>query len=378
MRTRTSEEFPVESRQEEFLRLTTEIVPEMRSRAEILDREPCFPEADCSRLRAIGALAAVVPQKQGGLGLGIDPGSALTLFELLRILGSGNLAVGRIFEGHVNALKLILLYGDEAQKKSAIDDVRNGHLFAIWIADDRDPVRLVGGSTPMLVGRKAFCSAAGYASRALITAQTNDGVRMLLVPVLAHRGTTRQNCSIQGMRASVTSGFSFNEVETPVNALIGCPGDYTREPTFSAGAWRTTAVTLGGLDALIDETRKQLIARGRHQDPHQLARMGRAFVAQETARLWVRNAAQRAESKDNTSASLTAYVNLTRTAVEATVLDTIQTVQRCLGLGAFLVSNPVERLVRDLATYVRQPAPDEALCEAAAWRFEHDFPEDQL
>jgi hypothetical protein len=348
----------------------------MRARAEILDRERHFPVADFSQMRAIGALAVVMPQKQGGLGLGIDPDSALSLFELLRILGSGNLAVGRIFEGHVNALKLILLYGDEAQKKSAIDDVRNGHLFAIWIADGSDPVRLVDGPTPKLVGRKAFCSAAGYASRALITAQTKDGVRMLLVPVRADGDTARHGCSIQGMRASVTSGFTFNEAETPADALIGCPGDYTREPTFSAGAWRTAAVTLGGLDALIDETRKQLIVRGRHRDPHQLARMGRAFVAQETARLWVRNAAQRAESNYDISASLTAYVNLTRTVVETTVLDTIQIVQRCLGLTAFLVSNPVERLVRDLATYVRQPAPDEALTEASAWRFEYDFPED--
>jgi alkylation response protein AidB-like acyl-CoA dehydrogenase len=378
MTTRMSEEFRFERRQEEFLRLVAGIVPEMRARAEILDREPHFPEADFSRLRAIGALAAVVPRKQGGLGLGVDPDAALNLFELLRILGSGNLAVGRIFEGHVNALKLILLYGDEAQKKSAVRDARDGHLFGIWVTDGSDPVRLVDGPTPKLVGRKTFCSAAGYASRALITAQTKDGVRMLLVPVRADRDTAQHRCSIQGMRASVTSGYSFNETETPANALIGCPGDYTREPAFSADAWRTAAVTLGGLDALIDETRNQLIARGRHQDPHQLARMGKAFVAQETARLWVRNAAQRAESQDDIPSSVTAYVNLTRTVVETTVLDTIQIVQRCLGLAAFLVSNPVERLVRDLGTYVRQPAPDEALTEASAWRFEHDFPENYL
>jgi alkylation response protein AidB-like acyl-CoA dehydrogenase len=375
MTTRVSEELLLERRQEEFLRLVAQIVPEMRACAEALDRQPHFPEADFSRLRAIGALAAVVPQRQGGLGLGVDPDSALTLFHLLRILGSGNLAVGRIFEGHVNALKLILLYGDEAQKQSAVGDVRNGHLFAIWIADGSDPVRLVDGPTPALVGRKIFCSAAGYAPRALITAQTKDGVRMLLVTVRADRDTARHACSIQGMRASVTSGFSFNEPVVPANALVGCPGDYTREPAFSAGAWRTAAVTLGGLDALIDQTRKQLIARRRHQDPHQQARMGRAFVAQESARLWFRKAALRAERNDDIPASLTAYVNLTRTAVEAAVLDTIQIVQRCLGLAAFLISNPVERLIRDLGTYVRQPAPDEALTEASAWRFEHDFPE---
>jgi hypothetical protein len=51
-------------------------------------------------------------------------------------------------------------------------------------------------------------------------------------------------------------------------------------------------------------------------------------------------------------------------------------VQRTLGLAGFLQSNPAERLMRDLATYLRQPAPDEALTEAAARFIEHDFPED--
>jgi hypothetical protein len=41
-------------------------------------------------------------------------------------------------------------------------------------------------------------------------------------------------------------------------------------------------------------------------------------------------------------------------------------VQRSLGLAALLEPNPVERLIRDLSTYLRQPAPDEALTEAAA------------
>jgi hypothetical protein len=41
-------------------------------------------------------------------------------------------------------------------------------------------------------------------------------------------------------------------------------------------------------------------------------------------------------------------------------------VQRSLGLAAFLPDNPVERLLRDLAVYLRQPAPDAALADGAA------------
>jgi hypothetical protein len=52
--------------------------------------------------------------------------------------------------------------------------------------------------------------------------------------------------------------------------------------------------------------------------------------------------------------------------VEAAALDAIQLAQRSLGLMALVDTNPVERLIRDLTTYLRQPALDEAIEEAAA------------
>jgi alkylation response protein AidB-like acyl-CoA dehydrogenase len=364
-----------EGRQRKMLRLVSDMIPEMWTRAAALDREPRFPTDEFDRLRAIGALSSIVPQSHEGMGLGIGENGNLSLLELLRLLGRGNLAVGRIFEGHVNAFQLLMLYGNAEQKECAIADVRSGHVFAIWIADGSDPVRLVDSATPSLAGRKIFCSGAGHATRALITARAKDGIRMLCLPVPIGVDEPTGGSLPHGMRASVTSGFNFDGFQVPRNSRIGCPGDYLREPAFSGGAWRTAAVTLGGLDALLGETGKQLMGRERHQNPHQLLRMGQAFVAHETAQLWIRKAAVTAGSIDQSPASIAAYVNLARTAIEGIVLDVIRIVQRCLGLAAFIGSNPVERLMRDLATYVRQPAPDEALAEAAAWRFEHDFPE---
>jgi hypothetical protein len=48
--------------------------------------------------------------------------------------------------------------------------------------------------------------------------------------------------------------------------------------------------------------------------------------------------------------------------------------QRSLGLGAFIAGHPAERLCRDLATYLRQPAPDEVLDVAAAYYFAAKLP----
>ena len=137
-------------------------------------------------------------------------------------------------------------------------------------------------------------------------------------------------------------------------------------------------MTLGGLDALIAETQQQLRARNRHEDPHQLARIGNGLIARESARLWIGRAARMEESIESAPATITGYINLARVAVETAGLEIIRLVQRSLGLSAFLQTNPVERLMRDLAIYLRQPATDEALTEAAAWFLDHDVPEDDL
>ena len=61
-----------------------------------------------------------------------------------------------------------------------------------------------------------------------------------------------------------------------------------------------------------------------------------------------------------------AYINLVRLAVERAGLDVLQLAQRSVGLQGFLRGHPLERLSRDLATYLRQPGPDRALTSAAS------------
>ena len=130
------------------------MVPRMQRNAEMLDTKAEFPRIELEDLRAAGALSAVVPQRLGGLGLGTEPSGALGAFELLRLIGRGSLAVGRIFEGHMNALRLISLYGHEEQLRRAADDTRAGHLFSIWNTE-RPPeaVRIVGTPVAASVAR---------------------------------------------------------------------------------------------------------------------------------------------------------------------------------------------------------------------------------
>ncbi len=53
-------------------------------------------------------------------------------------MGAGWLPLGRLYEGHLNALRLIVLYGSPDQTAQAAADARAGHMFAVWITEDPD------------------------------------------------------------------------------------------------------------------------------------------------------------------------------------------------------------------------------------------------
>lgn len=336
----------------------------MQARAAALDAAASFPATDMEELTAAGLLAAPLPERLGGLGAGTEPAGACVAFDLLRLCGRGNPSVGRLFEAHLNALRLVVRYGAPSQVREAATDALAGRLFGLWVTDARsDAVRVEAGR---LRGRKEPCSGAGHCSRAVITAELGGEARLLLVD-LSGREKVMPLSGLQGMRAAANGAVCLDGVPAPDASVIGRPGDYLREPDFSCGAWRTSAVTLGALDALVDVASAHLRSRNQAGAPMQQARFGKILIAQETARLWAERAAQNAEADDGDPGAMVAYVNLARLAVEAACLDALRHIQASLGLAAFIAPHPVERLARDLGTYLRQPARDAVLLEAAAW-----------
>jgi alkylation response protein AidB-like acyl-CoA dehydrogenase len=265
---------------------------------------------------------------------------------------------------------LIARNGAPAQRLAAAADARNGELFALWVTDaPTNCLRMsVTANGIRLSGRKMFCSAAGHATRAVVTAMNEDGeAQMLVVPLGTGERVEPLAAPLQGMRAAVTGAVDFDGCVVTTDARLGKPGDYMREPDFSAGAWRTSAVTLGGLCSILVLALAQLEAAGRRDNPHQLERLGCGMIACETSRLWLRQAARIAEDPTADADRAVAYVGLARIAIETAGLDAMRTIQRSLGLSAFRQGNPVERICRDLSTYLRQPAPDEVLTDAAAY-----------
>lgn len=335
------------------------LVPGLATEAATFDRVAEFPRESMAKLQHAGLLMAPVPLEFGGFGLH-QTGDTEALFRLLHRLGYADLPLGRIFEAHVNALELIRQYGTRRQMEAAALAAQAGDLFALWVTDPpQQGVQL----TPdfILTGEKWFCSAAGAAKQALITA----GNQMLVVPITPFLRVTDRGVKLAGMRAATTGSVDLTGIKVHRESLIGEPGDYLREPTFSTGAWRSSAVALGGLAALIETAREELRSRGRADNPFQQMRFGQTVIAHETGRLWLLEAVKRIESTDEKEA--VAYVNLARTAIETASLDALRNIQRSLGLSAFIQGSRSERIARDLATYLRQPAPDEVLVEAAGY-----------
>jgi alkylation response protein AidB-like acyl-CoA dehydrogenase len=336
------------------------------ARAADYDEDAAYPAADVAALHDADLLTAVLPVKCGGAGL-----TGLSLSEVLRSIGSGSLPLGRLFEGHVNALELVLRYGNHQRIELVAEEARAGKLFGVWNTDDAKGLRLIQRhGRSWLEGRKILASGAGHIQRPLVTATDEKGRRLMVLPKLdAPDRADLSRWTAQGMRASATGAVDFTGIEIAPLEIVGNEGDYERQPWFSAGAWRFAAVHLGGMERLFDLLQRHLQETNRGQDPHQAARLGRAAMAVETARLWVAQAASIAEAPLGSRApeQLVAFVNLARLAVEAAALDLMQLIQRSVGLQAFLRPNPIERISRDLATYLRQPGPDRALTDAAAW-----------
>ncbi len=298
------------------------------------------------------------------------------LFPILRQIGGANLSVGRLYEGHVNSIGLVIRYGRPEQIAAVSKEAADGGLLGVWNTDAAEGLRLVAsGSRLRLIGRKILCSGAGHIERPLVTAKDEAGRMLMVMPRLKRsERTDLSSWTPSGMRASTTGTVDFTDLVVEPDEIIGGDGDYQRQPAFSGGAWRFAAVQLGGMERLLDLLREHLVRTKRGGDPHQSTRVAECVIAAETARLWVERAAILAEGGTADADAVVAYVNLARTAVERAALEVLQLVQRSVGLSAFIRPNPIERIARDLATYLRQPAPDRAMTVAAAWTLEQRAP----
>jgi alkylation response protein AidB-like acyl-CoA dehydrogenase len=343
------------------------------------DEVGAFPTQEFEWLRTAGMLTAVLPTVLGGAGLNA-PTATLPFLRVLQHIGRGNLAVGRLYEGHANALLLIQQLGTAAQVARYATDARDGLLFGVWNTEaPTDGVHLeaLPNGRYRLHGAKTFASGAGQLARPLITGALPEGKGWQLFVLPADRQVPALDRSFWrplGMRATASFRADLTGLEIGPEDLIGSANAYYQQPTFSGGAIRFAAVQLGGAEAIFEETQAFLQGMGRIDDPYQRQRLGEMAIALESGRQWLRGAAEYdarpgAASGEGAEATV-AYANMTRTAIERICLDMLQLAERSVGARGLLQPLPFERLHRDLTHYLRQPAPDGSLADVGRFVLE--------
>jgi hypothetical protein len=313
---------------------------------------------------------------EGGLAdeHGVPAGGRRYEHERLRAAGALDLAWGRLYEGHVNALQLIGRFGSDEQRARARDDAMDGRLFGVWNTQADDGVRIARSDAAgvALAGRKTFASGAGRVARALVTAAWPDG-RSQMTIVAMDRAAVRIDRTFwkpYGMEDSESFAVDFGGVRLGAGDLVGAPDDYERAPWFTAGASRFVAVQTGGLERLVADFGAFLRRRHQHDDPLQLGRLGECAIAARTAILWT-NACVEAwirydeEPSGARESDLLVTVNAARCAVERAALDAAELIERGVGARGLLESEPFARRLRDLRMYLRQPAIDMTLLNVA-------------
>jgi len=287
-------------------------------------------------------------------------------FAALARAGARDLCGARMYEGHLNALGLVARFGTTAQRAAARLDARGGRSFGVWNTEDEDGVAFdIVDDRLRLRGWKSWASGARSIARPIVTARDADGRAQMLVVPLDAIAVAIDDTHWQplGMEATESVRVGFDGVTLGLDARLGEPGDYVREPWFSGGAIRFVAVQTGALERLVSETLLYLIDRGHDSGPLQIARVAEMRVALETARLHVargRDAwkAFDASADDARAADVVVAADCARVAVGRAATGILERAMMAVGARGLVAPHPFARLVRDLQMYLRQPAPD--------------------
>jgi alkylation response protein AidB-like acyl-CoA dehydrogenase len=168
-------------------------------------------------------------------------------FAVLAGWAARDLSLGRLAEGHIDALAILAEAGRDPVDPNAI--------YGVWAArsprggtvarQDRDGWRLSG--------QKAYCSGSGLIDRALVTAESDAGY---LLFDIAHSenvtATVPDSWPAVGMADSSSQTLDFGGAVIPPERVIGRPGFYLDRPGFWFGATGVAACWYGGARGLVE------------------------------------------------------------------------------------------------------------------------------
>lgn len=353
-------------------------------RAAEYDRTAVFPREDFDDLFAAGLLAPTIPIEYGGLGLGPYRGDVFTLWMMTRNLARADLSLARCWEGHANSLVLLDGIANEEQKRRWFSGVvERGETWVAWSGEpqSRAPAernrfgthleRVDGGW--LLDGLKAFCTSAGGAKWALLlvstagpggarhaTAAAADSVLLLACdlddPTITFDGSWWDPI---GMRATVSHAVRFEKTFIPDANVVGTPGQYLRDSWQTCFVPHYAASFLGAAEAAYEYAIDFIRCQNKSDDPYVQHHVAKMSMNVDSGHLWLRHIArlwERGLYADAQTAGSRA-----RHLVEHWAQETVEHCIRACGARSLNRPSPIERILRDLAIYIRHDNDDQVL-----------------
>lgn len=282
-------------------------------------------------------------------------------FDWLADIAATDVVLGRLAEGHVDALRILHEAGRRPYDGS----------YGVWASAS-------GGTglaaTPadggfLISGTMRFCSGAGILDRALVVAAAGED--KLLLDVDAHRPELvidRDSWPAVGMARSESFTIEVTDLFVATADVVGEPGFYLGRTGFAVGGIGVAATWLGAVRGLRELIVRYLAAK--EPTPFQLAYLGGIAVAVAAADSVVQDAIGRVQA--GTGSSMDTSALLVRSVVERSVTESLELATRAVGPAGLCLDGRLAAHIADLGVYIRQHHGDVDLARlGSALREEH-------
>lgn len=207
---------------------------EIRPRAKQIDETNELDEELWGKLADLGSFGIIIPEEYGGVGMGVTE-LAIATEEVVK--GSGTI-YNWLGTGNGPCSGGILKFGTEEQKRKYIPDVAAGVVkgaFALTepgAGSDTNSLKtkaVINGDRFVINGNKTFCTMGSKAKDIFTIARIiengeDKGFGAILVPRLS-KGLTTNDEHKMGQLGTPVNEIAYQDVEVPVESLVGKVGD---------------------------------------------------------------------------------------------------------------------------------------------------------
>ncbi len=267
-----------------------------------------------------------------------------TFLEGLLRLGATDVVLGRLTEGHLDALRILDQLG-----RAPVPD----RAYAVWASRSQGTglhgERVADGW--VLEGTLRFASGAGMVDRALVPVWTTDGRHHLLDLDVTSWPWDDGVWQSPAMALSRSHTAHLDRVVAPDGSTtaVGPPEAYLSRPEFHLGGIGVAAVWAGCASRVLDLTEAAVPEERR--SPARLRRLGLAHADALTAAAVVRQGGREAQAGTADARRLASWV---RSAVVASAHRVLEHARHAAGAAALAYDAALAAALHDLPLYLAQ------------------------